>query len=284
MVENRPVADTLAHLVLLLGVLIVAFPVYITFIASTQTAEAIVQNVPMSLLPGDQLISNFTRALVGSNTQGGSNPPVAPMMMVSLITALVIAIGKIAISLLSAFAIVYFRFPFRMFFFWAIFVTLMLPVEVRIGPTYKVVSDLGMLNTYGGLTIPLIASATATFLFRQFFLTVPDELTEASRVDGAGPMRFFFDVLLPLSKTSMAALFVIQFIYGWNQYLWPLLVTTEENMYPVVIGIKQMISGGDSQTEWNIVMATAILAMLPPALVVILMQKWFVKGLVDTEK
>ena len=171
-----------------------------------------------------------------------------------------------------------------MFFFWAIFVTLMLPVEVRIGPTYKVVSDLGMLNTYGGLTIPLIASATATFLFRQFFLTVPDELTEASRVDGAGPMRFFFDVLLPLSKTSMAALFVIQFIYGWNQYLWPLLVTTEENMYPVVIGIKQMISGGDSQTEWNIVMATAILAMLPPALVVILMQKWFVKGLVDTEK
>ncbi|MBK8529663.1 MAG: sn-glycerol-3-phosphate ABC transporter permease UgpE [Rubrivivax sp.] len=284
MVENRPVADALAHLVLLLGVLIVAFPVYITFIASTQTAEAIVQNVPMSLLPGDQLISNYTRALVGSNTQGGSNPPVAPMMTVSLITALVIAIGKIAISLLSAFAIVYFRFPFRQFFFWMIFVTLMLPVEVRILPTYKVVSDLGMLNTYAGLTVPLIASATATFLFRQFFLTVPDELVEAARIDGAGPMRFFWDVLLPLSSTSIAALFVIQFIYGWNQYLWPLLVTTDEDMYPVVIGIKRMITGGDAATEWNVVMATAILAMIPPALVVILMQKWFVKGLVDTEK
>jgi sn-glycerol 3-phosphate transport system permease protein len=171
-----------------------------------------------------------------------------------------------------------------MAFFWAIFITLMLPVEVRIGPTYQVVADLGLLNSYAGLTIPLIASATATFLFRQFFLTVPDELVEAARVDGAGPMRFFKDILVPLSSTSMAALFVIQFIYGWNQYLWPLLVTTEENMYPVVIGIKQMISGGDAQTEWNIVMATAMLAMLPPALVVMLMQKWFVKGLVDTEK
>ena len=179
---------------------------------------------------------------------------------------------------------VYFRFPLRMAFFWAIFVTLMLPVEVRIGPTYQVVADLGLLNSYAGLTVPLIASATATFLFRQFFLTVPDELVEAARVDGAGPLRFFKDILVPLSRTSIAALFVIQFIYGWNQYLWPLLVTTEEGMYPVVVGIKQMISGGDAQTEWNIVMATAMLAMLPPAAVVILMQKWFVKGLVDTEK
>ena len=168
-------------------------------------------------------------------------------MFVSLVTALVIAIGKIAISLLSAFAIVYFRFPFRMLVFWAIFVTLMLPVEVRICPTYQVVADLHMLNSYAGLTIPLIASATATFLFRQFFLTVPDELVEAARVDGAGPMRFFIDVLVPLSaSTSIAALFVIQFIYGWNQYLWPLLVTTDEHMYPVVIGIKRMIAGGDA--------------------------------------
>jgi sn-glycerol 3-phosphate transport system permease protein len=206
------------------------------------------------------------------------------MMTVSLINALVITFGKISISLLSAFAIVYFRFPFRTLFFWAIFVTLMLPVEVRIGPTYKVVSDLGMLNSYAGLTIPLIASATATFLFRQFFLTVPDELVEAARMDGAGPMRFFWDVLLPLSKTSMAALFVIQFIYGWNQYLWPLVVTTSEDMYPVVIGIKRMIAGGDAGNAWNVVMATAIMAMLPPAVVVIVMQKWFVKGLVDTEK
>jgi sn-glycerol 3-phosphate transport system permease protein len=206
------------------------------------------------------------------------------MMWVSLVTALGIALGKIAVSLLSAFALVYFRFPFRSLFFWAIFVTLMLPVEVRILPTYKVVSDLGMLNSYAGLTIPLIASATATFLFRQFFLTVPEELVEAARIDGAGPMRFFWDILLPLSKTSIAALFVIQFIYGWNQYLWPLLATTSEDMYPVVVGIKRMIAGGDSGNEWNIVMATAIMAMLPPAIVVIFMQRWFVKGLVDTEK
>jgi sn-glycerol 3-phosphate transport system permease protein len=196
----------------------------------------------------------------------------------------VIAVGKIAISIISAFAIIYFRFPLKNFFFWMIFITLMLPVEVRILPTYKVVSDLGMLNSYVGLTLPLIASATATFLFRQFFMTIPDELAEAARIDGAGPMRFFFDVVLPLSKTSIAALFVIQFIYGWNQYLWPLLVTTDESMYTTVIGIKRMIAGGDSATEWNLVMATAILAMLPPALVVILMQRWFVKGLVETEK
>ena len=283
MVERRPWLNAFSHLVLIIGVLIVAFPVYITFVASTQTSEAIVQS-PMPMLPGGHLIENYTTALTGSRAGSGSHASVGRMMVVSLVTALVISLGKITISLFSAFALVYFRFPFRMAFFWAIFITLMLPVEVRIGPTYKVVSDLGMLNSYAGLTIPLIASATATFLFRQFFLTVPDELVEAARVDGAGPMRFFKDILVPLSRTSMAALFVIQFIYGWNQYLWPLLVTTEENMYPVVIGIKQMISGGDAQTEWNIVMATAMLAMLPPALVVMLMQKWFVKGLVDTEK
>ena len=206
------------------------------------------------------------------------------MLMVSLISALVIAIGKIAISLLSAFAIVYFRFPGRMFFFWAIFITLMLPVEVRIMPTYQVMSDLGLLDTYTGLTLPLIASATATFLFRQFFLTVPEELAEAARIDGAGPMRFFFSILLPLSRTNIAALFVILFILGWNQYLWPLLMTTQESMYTVVIGIKRMIAGGDAATEWNLVMATAMLAMLPPVLVVVLMQRWFVRGLVDTEK
>ena len=285
MVENRPVAKILSHLVLVLGVLIVAFPVYITFIASTHTAEEIVQHVPMSLLPGNNMIESYKLALQGGQTEYGSKiAPVAPMLWVSLVTAMVISVCKIAISLLSAFAIVYFRFPFRNTVFWMIFVTLMLPVEVRILPTYKVVADLGLLNTYAGLTIPLIASATATFLFRQFFLTVPDELVEAARIDGAGPMRFFKDVLLPLSKTSIAALFVIQFIYGWNQYLWPLLVTTSEDMYPVVMGIKRMITGGDAATEWNAVMATAILAMLPPALVVLLMQKWFVKGLVDTEK
>jgi sn-glycerol 3-phosphate transport system permease protein len=285
MVEHRPVATVLSHLVLVLGVIIVAFPVYITFVASTQTAEQIVQNVPMSLWPGDNFLNSYRFALFGGVTEYGTRvPAAAPMLMVSLVSALTIALGKIAISLLSAFAVVYFRFPGRSLVFWMIFITLMLPVEVRILPTYKVVSDLGLLNTYAGLTVPLIASATATFLFRQFFLTIPDELVEAARIDGAGPMKFFKDVLLPLSTTSIAALFVIQFIYGWNQYLWPLLMTTDENMYPVVMGIKRMISGGDAATEWNAVMATAMLAMIPPALVVLLMQKWFVKGLVDTEK
>jgi sn-glycerol 3-phosphate transport system permease protein len=285
MVENRPAATVLSHLTLVLGVLIIGFPVYLTFVASTQTAEQIVQNVPMSLLPGSNMIESYKLALMGGQTEYGSKlPPAAPMLWVSTVTALVIAVGKIVISLLSAFAVVYFRFPGRSLVFWMIFVTLMLPVEVRILPTYKVVSDLGMLNSYAGLTVPLIASATATFLFRQFFLTVPDELVEAARIDGAGPMRFFKDVLVPLSSTSIAALFVIQFIYGWNQYLWPLLMTTSEDMYPVVLGIKRMISGGDAATEWNAVMATAMLAMIPPALVVILMQRWFVKGLVDSEK
>ena len=283
MVERRATLGILAHAVMILGVLIVAFPLYLAFVASTHTAQEIVQ-APMPLLPGSNFWESFKTALFGGSGGQGSTAPVARMMWVSLVTALVITFGKISISLLSAFAIVYFRFPLKGFFFWAIFVTLMLPVEVRIGPTYQVVSDLGMLNSYAGLTIPLIASATATFLFRQFFLTVPDELIEAARMDGAGPMRFFWDILLPLSKTSIAALFVIQFIYGWNQYLWPLLATTSEDMYPVVIGIKRMIAGGDSQNEWNVVMATAILAMLPPAFVVVLMQKWFVKGLVDTEK
>ena len=284
MIERRPSLTFISHLVLVIGVLLVAFPVYLTVVASTQTAEQIVQGNPMSLIPGTNFFETYKMALFGGkNSVGSKIIPVAPMMWVSLVTALTIALGKIAISLLSAFAIVYFRFPFRNIVFWMIFVTLMLPVEVRILPTYQVVSDLGMLNSYAGLTIPLIASATATFLFRQFFMSVPDELVEAARMDGASPMRFFFDVLLPLSKTSIAALFVIQFIYGWNQYLWPLLMTTNEDMYPVVMGIKRMISG-EAHTEWNVVMATAVLAMLPPALVVVLMQKWFVKGLVDTEK
>jgi sn-glycerol 3-phosphate transport system permease protein len=270
------------YVVLTLGVLIVAFPLYITFIASTLTMEQVLQ-APMPLLPGDQFFNNYMRVLTAGSTRA-SAAPVGQMMVNSFVMAMVIAVGKIAISIISAFAIIYFRFPLKNFFFWMIFITLMLPVEVRILPTYKVVSDLGMLNSYVGLTLPLIASATATFLFRQFFMTIPDELAEAARIDGAGPMRFFFDVVLPLSKTSVAALFVIQFIYGWNQYLWPLLVTTDESMYTTVIGIKRMIAGGDSATEWNLVMATAILAMLPPALVVILMQRWFVKGLVETEK
>ncbi len=283
MVERRPITTAISHLVLIIGIAIIAFPVYLTFVAASHEASTIVQ-APMPLVPGTHFVDNMDAALLGTSTGPGSTAPVGRMLFVSLMIALIVPFGKISVSLLSAFAIVYFRFPFKNFFFWAIFVTLMLPVEVRIGPTYQVVADLGLLNTFAGLTIPLIASATATFLFRQFFMTVPDELVEAARVDGAGPMRFFKDILIPMSSTSIAALFVIQFIYGWNQYLWPLLITTEERMYPIVIGIQRMIAGGDSANEWNIIMATALLAMLPPALVVLSMQRWFVKGLVDAEK
>ena len=282
MIENRPFLTILSHAVLILGVVAVAFPLYVTFVASTHRLEDIMQ-VPMPLLPGSQFAENYSQVLVAGTTTG-SKAAVSRMLFNSLVMALAIALGKIAISIIASFAIVYFRFPLRNFFFWMIFVTLMLPVEVRIIPTFTVVANLGMLNSYVGLTLPLIASATATFLFRQFFLTVPDELTEAARIDGAGPLRFFLDVLLPLSKTSIAALFVIQYIYGWNQYLWPLLITSEESMYTVVIGINRMIVGGDAANEWNLVMATAVLALLPPALVVVLMQRWFVKGLVETEK
>ena len=282
MVERRPALDFLAYAILTLGVVVVALPIYVTFVASTQTLDQILE-VPMSLVPGSELLANY-KAVLTSGSERAASAPVGRMMLVSLVVALVVPAGKIIISLLSAFAIVYFRFPGRMFFFWMIFITLMLPVEVRIVPTYEVIARMNLLNTFPGLIVPLIASATATFLFRQFFMTIPDELAEAARIDGAGPMRFFWDVVMPLSRTNMAALFVILFIYGWNQYLWPLLVTTEESMYTVVIGIRRMIAGGDAATEWNLVMATAMLAMLPPALVVLLMQRWFIKGLVETEK
>jgi sn-glycerol 3-phosphate transport system permease protein len=283
MIEHRPFLTFFSHLILVIGVAIVALPVYVTFVASSLGAEEVLQS-PMPMLPGSHLIENYTKVLTQGASTNVTTAPVGRMMFNSLVSALVIAIGKIAISLLSAFAIVYFRFRFRALAFWMIFITLMLPVEVRILPTFKVVSDLHMLDTYAGLTIPLIASATATFLFRQFFLTIPDELAEAARIDGAGPMRFFWDVVVPLSRANIAALFLILFIFGWNQYLWPLLVTTDESMYTTVIGIKRMIAGGEAATEWNLVMATAMLAMLPPALLVLLTQKWFVKGLVDTEK
>ncbi len=282
MIERRPSLGILAHVVMILGVLLIAFPIYLAFVASTHTSREIIQ-VPMPLTPGSHFWESYKAALSGGGKVSGGGD-VARMIWVSFVITMIITIGKISISLLSAFAIVFFRFPLRTLCFWAIFITLMLPVEVRIGPTYEVVAKLGMVNNFAGLSVPLIASATATFLFRQFFLTIPDELVEAARVDGAGPMRFFFTILLPMSVTSIAALFVIQFIYGWNQYLWPLIVATSEEMYPIVVGIKSMIGNGESQVDWNIVMATAILAMLPPAIVVVLMQKWFVKGLVDTEK
>ena len=281
MVEKKPWLDWLAHGILLVGIAVVALPIWVTFVGSTNTLDDIV-SAPMKMSIGDQMLKNYGQVL-GEGGTSGTRAPVGNMLLVSFTMAMLIAVGKICISLLSAFALVYFRFPAKQLCFWLIFITLMLPVEVRISPTYEVVSDLGLLNSYAGLTLPLIASATATFLFRQFFMTIPDELVEASRMDGASPMRFFFDVLLPLSRTSIAALLVIMFIYGWNQYLWPLLVSTEERYYPIVIGIKQMIAG-ESQVEWHLVMATAMLAMLPPVLVVVLMQKWFVAGLVDAEK
>src|SRR5205809_7642979 len=237
----------------------------------------------MPLTPGSHFWENYSQVLL-AGSKGGASAPVGRMMLNSLVMAVAIAVGKIAISLIASFAIVYFRFPLRNFFFWMIFVTLMLPVEVRIIPTFKVAADLHLLDSYAGLILPIIASATATFLFRQFFLTIPDELAEAARIDGAGPLRFFWYVVLPLSRANIAALFLILFIFGWNQYLWPLLVTTQEEMYTAVIGIKRMIAGGEAATEWNLVMATAMLAMLPPALLVLLTQKWFVKGIVDTEK
>jgi sn-glycerol 3-phosphate transport system permease protein len=282
MVEDRRLGDAIAYVILTIGVLIVAFPVWLTFVASTWDNATII-NGQLPLYPGPHFFENYYRILfVG--TSGSTREPVASMMLNSFVMAMAIALGKIFISVLSAYAIVYYRFPFRMAAFWIIFVTLMLPVEVRIFPTFKIVSDLGMLDSYQGLAVPLIASATGTLLFRQFFMTIPDELLEASKIDGAGPFKFFKDTVLPLSLTTIAALFVIQFIYGWNQYLWPLLITTKDSMQTIVIGIRKMITTSDALTEWQLAMATAMLAMLPPVFVVIAMQRLFVKGLVETEK
>jgi len=278
MVEKTGVGTWLTHLALIIGISIICFPIYLAFVASS-VSQSELTLPPMPLLPGNQLVENFREALFT-----GINAPVWKMLLNSTIMALGITFGKIVISLLSAFAIVYFKFPLRNVCFWLIFLTLMLPVEVRIVPTYEVVANLGMLNSYSGLILPLVASATATFLFRQFYMTVPDELVEAARIDGARPMRFFFDILLPMSRTNIAALFVILFIYGWNQYLWPLLITTDPDKNTIVMGIKQMIPSGDDLRNWPLIMATSLLAMLPPVLVVVLMQKLFIKGLVDTEK
>ncbi|MFT7594922.1 MAG: sn-glycerol 3-phosphate transport system permease protein [Paracoccaceae bacterium] len=283
MVEQRPFITFLTHLVLVLGVIAIALPIWITFVAASHDEIRMVQT-PLPLWPGDQLWVNLKQTLFGTGLSGTQTAPVWMMLANSLTMAMMIAVGKISISLLSAFAIVYFKFPFRMACFWLIFITLMLPVEVRILPTFEVVANLGMLNSYWGLSIPLIASATATFMFRQVFLTIPDEMLESARIDGAGPMRFFWDILLPLSRTNIAALFVILFIYGWNQYLWPLLITTDPSMTTIVMSIKQMLEAAEQSPQWNIIMMTALLAMLPPILVVIAMQKLFVQGLTETDK
>jgi sn-glycerol 3-phosphate transport system permease protein len=282
MVERRRFGDLIPHLVLLTGVAVVAFPVYLCFVGSTLPQD-VIANGQMTLAPGPLFFETYWRTLL-VGTSGTTREPVATMMFNSFVMAFVIAVGKIAISIISSYAVVYFKFPFRMVAFWLIFMTLMLPVEVRIYPTYKIAADLNLLDSYAGLTIPLIASATATLFFRQFFMTIPDELIEASKLDGAGPLRFFGHILLPLSRTNIAALFVILFIFGWNQYLWPLLMTTQEGMYTIVMGIKRMTAAAEAAANWNLVMATVLLAMLPPVTIVVLMQRWFIKGLIETEK
>ncbi len=283
MVEQNRWQIFFSHGVLILAIVVLAFPIYVVFVASSVSLPTVMQ-APMTLLPGRLLIDNYVTALTEGAALGGGGTPVWRLLMNSLIMALGIAVGKIAISIISAYAIVFFRFPFRMFFFWMIFVTLMLPVEVRILPTFEIAAKLGILNSYVGLTVPLIASATATFFFRQFFMTIPNELLEAARVDGAGPIRFFFDILLPLSRTNIAALFVILFIFGWNQFLWPLLITTDPNFDTVIIAVNRLLRVVDDQVDWPLVMATTMMAMVLPVLVVVFMQRWFVKGLIEHEK
>jgi sn-glycerol 3-phosphate transport system permease protein len=271
--------DWAAHIVLLLGVALFVLPVWLIFAGATQDPAAIDRG-ELSLIPNLHGFGVYADIL----TKGvPGSTPIWRMLLVSFGMALAIAFGKIIISLFSAYAVTFFRFPFRMLCFWTIFITLMLPVEVRIIPTYAVMAGFGLINSFTGLTVPLIASATATLLFRQVFLVVPDELVEAARMDGAGPWRFFRDILLPISTANIAALFVILFVYGWNQYLWPLLVATDPKLDTIVIGIVKMI-GGDSAVPWNKVMATSVLALLPPIAVVLLMQRWFVKGLTEGDK
>ncbi|AGP42597.1 sn-glycerol-3-phosphate ABC transporter permease UgpE [Serratia plymuthica] len=281
MIENRRGLDIFSHVMLIIGVLVVLFPLYVAFVAATLDDKQVFQ-VPMTLIPGGHLWENIRNIWQGG--VGNLKVPFSLLLLNSVIMALAITFGKIVVSVLSAYAIVYFRFPLRSLFFWLIFLTLMLPVEVRIFPTVEVISTLNLLDSYTGLTLPLMASATATFLLRQFFMTLPDELLEAARIDGAGPMRFFWDIVLPLSKTNLAALFVITFIYGWNQYLWPILITSDASMGTAVAGIKSMISTSGAPTQWNQVMAAMILTLIPPLTVVLLMQRWFVRGLVDSEK
>ncbi|ARJ41644.1 glycerol-3-phosphate transporter [Pantoea alhagi] len=281
MIENRRGLDIFSHVMLALGILTILFPLWVAFVAATLDNQQIFQ-VPMSLVPGTQLWHNLREIwLYGVSS---NSAPMSVLLFNSTLMALGITFGKITVSMLSAFALVWFRFPLRNLVFWMIFITLMLPVEVRIFPTVEVVANLQLLDSYSGLTLPLMASATATFLFRQFFMSLPDELMEAARIDGAGPMRFFRDIVLPLSRTNLAALFVITFIYGWNQYLWPILITSETKMGTAVAGIRSMISSGEGTTQWNLVMAAMLLTLIPPVVVVMVMQRAFVRGLVESEK
>ncbi|MDN3525598.1 sn-glycerol-3-phosphate ABC transporter permease UgpE [Halomonas sabkhae] len=278
---RRPGLDIASHVLLILALIAFCLPVWLAITAATHDQSSLYTGTA-PLWFGDQGLDNFRAILSEPVARLGTD--VARLLFNSTVMALGIACGKIFIAILAAYAIVFFRFPLRRLCFWLIFITLMLPVEVRIMPTYKIAADLNLLNSYAGLILPLIASATATFLFRQFYMTVPPELLEAARVDGAGPWRFLKDILLPLSKTNIAALFVIMFLYGWNQYLWPLLITTESDYMTIVVSLKRLLSSADNLVPWQAVMATALLAMLPPVAVIVLMQRYFVKGLVDAEK
>ncbi|MGO4174164.1 ABC transporter permease subunit [Bosea sp. TAF32] len=294
--ERTPVIDAICHLILLAGAALVCLPIYFVFVTGS-LSQAEIMRVPMSWLPGSQFFANMQTVLSSANF--------GRLLLNSLIIATGITVGKLAVSVIAAFAVTYFRFPFRMTAFWLIFMSLMLPIEVRIVPTYESAAnvalplnilgswlgiqalvdlDWNLVNTYSGLILPLIASATATFLFRQFFLTIPDELCEAARIDGATPWQFFRLILLPLSRSNIVALAIILFLMGWNQYLWPLLLTTEPAMANAVIGLKKLMPQGDSLPTWHLLMNAALLTMLPPTLVILALQRWFVKGLVDSGK
>jgi len=306
MVEKTPLLDVFTYTFLIVGIFIVGFPIIYSLIAATLPLEE-VSKVPMPLIPGDQFIVNIKEAW--------SRGDLGTQILNSFVMASGITIGKIAISMIGAFSIVYFDYKFRVVAFASVFCTLMLPVEVRILPTYEMAANVltpvqavwdllhlnsvvswfsnndisvnlnwSLLDSYTGLILPLVASATCTFLFRQFFLTVPEELCEAAKIDGASPMTFFRKILFPLSKTNIAALVVIEFVYGYNQYLWPLLITTNPKMTTAVIGLQNLIPQADDLPEWNIALGAAVLVMLPPILVVLFMQRWFVKGLIEKEK
>ena len=306
MTERTPLLDFICHAILIVGALAVCLQLYFVFVAGSLTQQEVL-NAPMSWLPGDQFLANLQTAW--------NERDFRRMLINSFIVATGITVGKISVSLLAAFAVTYFRFPFRRTAFWLIFISLMLPIEVRIVPTYESAANVAlpynilidwlnisgmietltgthidltlnwnMTNSYEGLIFPLIASATATFLFRQFFLTIPEELCEAARIDNASPMQFFRYILLPLSRSNIVALAIILFLYGWNQYLWPLLLTTDQEMNTAVIGLKSLIPRGEAMPIWHVMMSATLLTMLPPTLIILIMQRWFVKGLVDNEK
>jgi sn-glycerol 3-phosphate transport system permease protein len=272
------------HLVLILGSLFLCMPVVVAFMTSTHTAADIHMN-GLSLAWGDNFIATYEKVLT---QKGGFTGDItgARMVMNSLILGIGFAAGKIVLSMMAAYAIVYFRFPMATLSFWVIFTTLLLPLEVRIMPSYQVMSDLGLLNTYSGLIVPLLASATGTFYFRQFFKSVPEELLEAARIDGAGPFKFFIDILVPISRTMIAAIFIIMFVYGWNQYLWPMMMTTDESFFTLMRGIKSILQVwvGSNIPDYNEAFALAVLAMMPPVAIVVIFQSWFIKGLTESDK